>query len=173
MTSESKACPFCTNPVSMNAIICSHCGHHFDVPEDDGSHSEYLMSVQKLSVPHRWLMIVACVILIIGSLLPWGMLESFLGTIEIVGMESDGVLSAGIGAVLLGVSFLSDKYSKNKRMMYIFGGIFSLMLLIPKMRTLLSPMYESRIYFGLVFAILGAALVLAAGILTSKKDVSV
>lgn len=171
MTIETKNCPFCKNDIDKKSIICPHCGHHFNVVEDDGTESSFLTSVQRLPVPYRVFMVTACVFLILGSMLPWGMMETFMGRLEIKGAAGDGVLTAMIGAVLLVISFLSDKRSKDRRLAMIAGGVLSLFLLIPKFITLTKPTYESKVYFGLVLAMFGALLVVVSALITRQKDV--
>lgn len=171
MTFQSKPCPFCKNDVDSDAIICSRCGHHFDVIEDDGTKSEFLTNTMRLSVPNRWFMLGSCVLLILGSLLPWGVIETFMGRMEIRGAAGDGALTAGIGAVLVVIALLSDKHSKDRRLAFIAGGVISLFLLIPKVITLLKPVYESSIFPGLILAVCSAVLVVISALITRSKDV--
>ncbi len=173
MVAETRICPFCQTEVGNSAFICGKCGHHFDVKEDDGAAAAYLISTEKLSVPYRGLMIAACGILILGSLLPWGMLSAVSMTIVVRGGEGDGVLTAGIGAVLLVVAFLSDKHSKDRRLAMIAGGVFSMLRLVPKfLRFVQSPGFETQVYPGIVLAILGALLLILSAVIVREKAVA-
>lgn len=171
MTTETKSCPFCQREIPSTAVICT-CGHHFDVIEDDGTEAARLLSTEKINVPYRWLMLAACMILIVGSLLPWGSLSTSTMEIEVNGSEGDGVLTAGIGTVLLLVACLSDKRSKDRRLAMIAGGVFSVLLLFPKLLNLLqSSGFESRIYPGILLAITGAILLIVSAVITRLKAV--
>ena len=172
MSIETKTCPFCQREVPGNAVICS-CGHHFNVIEDDGTEAARLVSTEKIDVPYRWLMLAACGILIIGSLLPWGMLTAPSVEIIVKGSEGDGVLTAGIGIALLIVAFLSDKRSKDRRLAMIVGGIFSVLLLIPRLIKLLQASgFETQVYPGIILAIAGAVLLIVSAVITRSKAVA-
>ncbi|MEE4193683.1 MAG: zinc ribbon domain-containing protein [Anaerolineae bacterium] len=173
MTTETRICPFCQAEVENTAFICGKCGHHFDVEEDGGATAAYLITTEKMSVPYRWLMVVACAILILGSLLPWGMLSAVSMTIVIKGGEGDGVLTAGVGTILLVVALLSEKHSKDRRLAMIAGGVFSMLILMPKLLQLIqAPGFETQVYPGIILAIFGALLLVLSAVIVREKAVA-
>lgn len=172
MSAETKTCPFCEKPVNLSAIVCTNCGHHFNVQEDDGSLEAHLTSTERIPVPYRWLMLAACGLLIVGSLLPWGLISAPGMRMLVNGAEGDGVLTAGIGMVLLVITSLPERRSKDRRLAMIAGGVFSVLLLAPKLLELLrsGPM-ETQIYPGIVLAVFGAVMVILSALITREKNV--
>ncbi|NSW53098.1 MAG: hypothetical protein HPY85_11385 [Anaerolineae bacterium] len=172
---DMMICSFCNNEVNTQLIACPHCGNHFHTTDDARSGMEF-HPTRQVQVPFRWLMIVACAVLAAGSLMPWGVMDSMLGRITIRGAEGDGVLTAGIAALLLVVAILPERASKNRRLTFIAGSVLSGVILIPKLfwfmpdSSLEGSGLTSQLFPGLVLASLGVLLTLLAALVTQPKN---
>lgn len=170
-------CSFCKNEINSQAIVCPYCGNHITMPEEQ--HDEEFIMTQVVDVPLKWLMISAACLLIMGSLLPWGRIESSLGTIVIRGTEGDGILTMAIGGILLMATLLSTRRSQLQRLLYIAGGFFSAILLFPKFSYLRNFLKNapagthSNIGIGLILANLAAILILVSAFVTKKVKVAI
>lgn len=171
---ELITCPFCSKEVVNNSIICPDCGHHFNTQESD---PDVFKPTKMIPVPHRLLMISAAGLLTAGSLMPWGVMVSMLGTIEIHGAKGDGVLTAVIGGILFLVALLPDRVSPSRRFIFIAGSIFSGGILFPKLFWFQSlpgdpaSGMSSQIYLGLILAAAAVLLILASAVITRPKAV--
>jgi len=171
---ELITCPFCSKEVASNSIICPGCGHHFHVHENE---PQLFKPTKKIPVPHRLLMLAAASLLTAGSLMPWGVMVSMLGTIDIHGARGDGVLTAIIGGILFGVALLPDRMSQARRFIFIAGSVFSGGILFPKLfwfRSLPSDAasgLSSQIYIGLILAAAAVLLIFASAVITRPRAV--
>ena len=127
-----------------------------------------------VAVPRKWLMISSACLLIAGSFLPWGKIVSSTGTILIRGIDGDGVLTLVIACLLLITALFGVHQSQIQRAIYIAGGLFSALILFPKILYLNSILKNapagahSNIGIGLILANFAAVLILASPFVTKK-----
>lgn len=170
-------CSFCKKEINSQTIACPHCGNHITMPEEQ--HDEEYSMTQVVDVPLKWLMISSTCLLIAGSLLPWGRIVSSLGNIVIYGTDGDGILTLAIGGILLMATLLSARQSQIQRLLYITGGFFSALILLPKISYLRSILKNapasthSNIGIGLILANLAAILILVSAFVTKRVKVTV
>lgn len=172
---DTMICSFCQNEVNAQLIACPHCGNHFHVDEFVNRNVEF-QPTQRVQVPYRWLMMVACVILAAGALMPWGRMDSMLGSVTINGSEGDGSLVAGIAGVLFLTALLPERSSKSRRLAFIAGSVVCGVILFPKLFWFIpDPALEgsglaAQLYIGLVIAVIGVFLVLISALVTRQKN---
>lgn len=172
---DTMICSFCKTEVSTALIACPHCGNHFNTEEGVNRAAEF-HPTQRVQVPHRWLMLLACAILAVGALMPWGMMDSMLGNIVIKGSEGDGALIAIFAGVMFGVALLPERSSNSRRLIFIAGSVISGVILFPKLFWFIpDPELEgsglsAQLYIGLVIAVIGVVIVLVSALITRPKN---
>lgn len=116
----------------------------------------------------RNMFLIGSMLLIIGALLPWAKMTTAFGTMSLAGYEGDGIISGGIGVLLL-IGGLLSKGKLNKPYSIagaIFGCIAGLVV-IPKIFSIGS--FTSDIAYtsagaGIYVSILGVILVIVGGL---------
>ncbi len=116
----------------------------------------------------RNIYLVGSILLIIGALLPWAKMTTTFGTMSLAGYEGDGMISGGIGVLLL-IGGLLSKGKLNKPYSIagaIFGGISGLVV-IPKIfsiGSITSEIAYASVGAGIYVSVLGVILVIVGGI---------
>jgi hypothetical protein len=90
---DLKTCPFCKNRIKEDAAYCPYCQR--DIPASAFANPN--------RPPRRLAQILVgagALLIIAGTLLPWGMLHGEYGTINFVGYKSDGITALVLGILV-------------------------------------------------------------------------
>lgn len=123
----------------------------------------------------RTVVLIGAAAIVIGALLPWAKVASFLGTITMAGYEGDGIITGVIGVLLLLGALLYK--GKPGRRYSIGSSIFALVAGVVSINAMLNlsgavsdvntdSLLNASIGSGLVLTALGSLVTFAGGLMT-------
>jgi len=126
----------------------------------------------------RNILLIGAALLVIGSVLPWATVTSFLGKVDVTATDKDGAITLVIG-VLIGLGAFLSKAKPGKRASWgsaIFGAIAGIVALADMSDIdglAAGPFVDVQIGTGLYLVAIGALICLIGGLIKWPEEAAV